>query len=121
MTTLLKVCGAIQNIVFGRVLLSLRLLCRADDCVSNLDCAALRATTDHEGESANMLFDIFSQLLKLCGVIRKFDHPFAFVLRRIDPSPTQQLSDCAAGGWVNYLSYNHITPSELLKNAKCQF
>jgi len=34
------------------VLLSLGLLCRADDYDSNLDCAALRAMTDPEGERA---------------------------------------------------------------------
>ena len=86
MTTLLKVCGAIQNIVFGRVLLSLRLLCRADDCVSNLDCEALRAMTGHGGESATMLFGTIMQLLKLCGAIHKFDHRSTFALRRIDLS-----------------------------------
>ena len=40
--------------------------------------AALRAMTGPEEESAVMLFDIFIQLLKLCGAIRKFDHPFTF-------------------------------------------
>ena len=72
MTTLLKVCGAIQNNVFGTVLLSLGLLCRADDYVSNLDCAALRAMTGSEGESSVKLFGIFIQLLKLCGAILNF-------------------------------------------------
>jgi hypothetical protein len=41
------------------------LLCRADDWVSNLECAALRAMTGLEGESAVMLFGIFIQLLNL--------------------------------------------------------
>ena len=40
---------------------------RADHYVSNLDCAALRAMTGREGESAVMLFVVFAQLLKLCG------------------------------------------------------
>ena len=71
--TLLIVCGAIYNNVFGTVLLSLGLLCRADNYLSNLDCAALRAMTGHEGESAVMLFVVFPKLLKLCGVIHNFD------------------------------------------------
>ena len=74
MTSLLKVCGAILNIVFGRVLLSLRLLCRADDYVSNLECAALRAMTAYERESAVILFGIFMQLLEFCGAIQNFDY-----------------------------------------------
>jgi len=44
--------------------------CRADDYVSEVDCAALRAMTGLEGESAVMLFVVFTQLLKLCGAIR---------------------------------------------------
>ena len=49
----------LQNIVFGTVLLRMRLLCRAGDYLSNLDCAALRAMTGPEGESAVILFGIF--------------------------------------------------------------
>ena len=45
---------------------------RANDYVSNLDCAALRAMTGHEGESAGMLFVTFSPTLKLCGSLRNF-------------------------------------------------
>jgi triphosphoribosyl-dephospho-CoA synthetase len=48
MTILLKVCGTFQNIVFGIVLHSMGLLWSADDSVSNLDCAALRAMTGPE-------------------------------------------------------------------------
>ena len=68
-----KVGGAIQNSAFGTVLLSLRLLCRASDYVSKLDCSALRAMTGAERESAVMLFGVFIQLLKFCGAIRDFD------------------------------------------------
>ena len=66
-----------------------------------------------EGESAVMLFVNFIQLLKLCSEIPEFDysglwspflgfHSFQFfnqhlILRRIDLSLFQQLSDCAAG------------------------
>ena len=64
----------LQNIVFGIMLLSLGLLCRAEDQVSNLYCAALRAMTGPECESAVMLFVIFTQLLKLCGVIQNFEN-----------------------------------------------
>ena len=67
MKNLLKVGGAIQDIVFGTVLLSLGLLWSADVNPSNSDCAALRAMTGSEGESAVMLFGIFLQLLKFCG------------------------------------------------------
>jgi hypothetical protein len=73
MKNLLKVRGAIHNNVFGTVLLRMRLLCRAGDYLSNLDCAALRAMTGSEGESAVMLFGIFIQLLKFCGSIYDFD------------------------------------------------
>ena len=72
MTTLIKVCGAIRNIVFGTVLLSLGLLCRASNHPSNSDCAALRAMTGHEGESAVMLFVVFPHPLKPCGAIHNF-------------------------------------------------
>ncbi len=44
------------------VLLSLGLLCRADDHLSNLDCTALRAMTGHEEESAVMMFVNFLKL-----------------------------------------------------------
>jgi hypothetical protein len=46
------------------VLLSLGLLCRAGDYLSNLDCAALREMTGSEGESAIMLFGKFTFLVK---------------------------------------------------------
>ena len=46
------------------MLLSLRLLCRADDYPSNLDRAALRAMTGLDGEGAVMLFGIFIQVLE---------------------------------------------------------
>ncbi len=59
-----------STLFFGTVLLSLRLLCRAGDYVSNLDCAALRAMTGHEGVSAVMLLGIIMQLLKLCGALQ---------------------------------------------------
>ena len=81
MTTLLKVCGAIQNNVFGTVLLRMGLLCRADDCVSNLDCAALRAMTVPKCVSADALFGIIMQLFKLCGAIRNSVHRSIFALR----------------------------------------
>ena len=48
------------------------LLWSAGDYLSNLDCAALRAMTGHEGESAGMLFVTFSPTLKLCGSLRNF-------------------------------------------------
>jgi hypothetical protein len=69
---------ALSKQCFGIVLLRMGLLCRADDSVSNLDCAALRAMTGLKGESAVMLFVVFTQLLKLCGVFRNFDHRPAF-------------------------------------------
>jgi len=49
------------------VLLSLGLLCRTVDYLSNLDFAALRAMTGPEGEGAVMLFVTFGEPLKLCG------------------------------------------------------
>jgi hypothetical protein len=55
---------------FGKVLLCMRLLCRAGAYLSNLDCAALRAMTVPEGESAVILFGIFIQLLEDCGAIQ---------------------------------------------------
>ena len=73
-TTLLKVCGEIKKNVFGTVLHWMVLLCRADNYPSNKDCAALRAMTGHKEESAVMLFVIFTQLLKLCGVIQNFEN-----------------------------------------------
>jgi hypothetical protein len=72
MTTLLNVCDAIQNNVFGSVLLRMGLLWSANDYVSNLVCAALLAMTGLEGESTVMVFGIFMQLLKPCGAIRNF-------------------------------------------------
>jgi hypothetical protein len=48
------------------------LLWSADNPLSNLDCAALRAMTGTNGECAVMLFVIFPQLLKLCGAIHNF-------------------------------------------------
>ena len=45
---------------------------RADIHLSNSDCAALRAMTGSEGESAVMLFGIFMQLLILGGAIHNF-------------------------------------------------
>jgi hypothetical protein len=86
----------------------------ADDFVSNLDCASLRAMTGSKDENAAMLFGIIMQLLKLCGAIHNFVHRLTFALRRIDLSLSQQLSDCAAGGWGNYLFYNTITPTVYL-------
>ena len=62
-TTLLKVCEAIQNNVFGTVLLRMGLLWSAGDYLSNLDCAALRAMTGHEGESAGMLLGTIFETL----------------------------------------------------------
>ena len=125
-----------QNNVFGTLLLRMGLLCRADDYVSYLDRAALRAMTGPKGESAVILFGIFIQLLKPCGAIHNlaysgfrtpitvfpyvqlFVHPLPFVLRRIDRPLYQLLSDCASGWWVNRLFYNHFTPSELLRELK---
>ena len=66
------VWSTVRNIVFGIVLHSLGLLCRADDYLSNLECPALRAMTGHEGESAVMLFVVFSHPLKPCGAIQNF-------------------------------------------------
>ena len=54
------------------MLFSLGLLWGADNYFSNLDCAALRAMTGTEGDSAVMLFGSFLQLLKLCGAIQNF-------------------------------------------------
>ena len=67
--------------------------------------------TGTEGESVIMLLVIFHQLLKLCGVIHNFENWSVFVLRRMDHSLFSPFSDCAAGWWVNYLSYNTITPT----------
>ena len=72
---------------------------------------ALRAMTGPKWESAFILFVIIQQLLKLYGAIHRFVLPSAFVLRRIDHSLFQQLSDCAAGLWDNYQFYNTITPT----------
>ena len=58
--------------VFGTVLLRMGLLWSANNYPSDLDCAKLRAMTDHEGESADMLFVIFSQFLILYGAILNF-------------------------------------------------
>ena len=58
------VWSTFQNNVFGKVLLRMGLLCRAHNYLSNLDCAALRAMTGSEGESAVMLFGIFMQLFE---------------------------------------------------------
>ena len=109
---------------FGTVLPSLGLLWSADVNPSNSDCAALRAMTGHERESAVILLVFFIQLVKLCGAIHYFDfsglrfpfsllfdHQSTFVLRRMDRSLTQEPSDCAAGLWVIYLFYNTITPT----------
>ena len=91
--------------------------------------------TVQEGESAGMLFGIFTQLLIPCCEILKFDHSvlhshflifrnvplFASFFRRIDYPISQRLSDCAAGYWVNPLFYNHITPIGVLDSAKSLF
>jgi hypothetical protein len=61
-----------QNNVFGTVLLRMGLLCRADDYVSEVDCAALRAMTITEDESADILFVTFGRLFIFCGVLHKF-------------------------------------------------
>ena len=45
---------------------------RADNHLSNLDCAALRAMTSTKGEGAVMLFVILPQLLQLCGANHNF-------------------------------------------------
>ena len=97
MTTLLKVCGEIKKNVFGTVLHWMVLLCRADNYPSNKDCAALRAMTGSEGESAVMLFLFFSNFLKFCGAIHNFYPPSSVDLRRKEHSLFLQLSDCAAG------------------------
>jgi hypothetical protein len=47
----------------------MELLWSADNFLSNLDCAALRAMTGLEGESAVTLFGLFMQFLVLCGAI----------------------------------------------------
>jgi hypothetical protein len=49
------------------------LLCRAEDYLSNLSCAALRAMTDPVWVCADMLFMMFMQLMKVCGAIHDFD------------------------------------------------
>ena len=92
------------------------LLWSADDCVSNIDCAALRALTGPEGESAVLLFVTFGKLLKRCGAIQKFDHPFTFALRRIDRQLSQRHSDCAAWVGETFFFYNYFTPSEFGEN-----
>ena len=104
MKNLMKVGDAIQNNVFGTVLLSLGLLFRwigtsrrADNYLSNLDCEALRAMTGSEGESAVMLFGIFMQILKFCGAL-------------IVHSPNNFLI-APLVVWVIYLFYNTITPT----------
>ena len=73
-----------QNNVSGTVFLRMRLLCRADNHLSNLDCAALRAMTGPKSESADMMFVVFMPLLKLCGATLNFDQPSPFALRRVD-------------------------------------
>jgi len=61
-----------QNVVFGTVPLRKGLLCRADDYLPNFNCAALRAMTGPERQSAIRLFVIIIHLLKLCGAIQNF-------------------------------------------------
>ena len=63
----------LQNIVSGFVLHSLGLLCRAGDYLSNSDCAALRAMTGPEGESAeqNSWYLIYQDDLPPEAVIAK--------------------------------------------------
>ena len=46
--------------VFGIMLLNMGLLCRAENHLSNLDCAILRAMTGPEWESAVILYVIFA-------------------------------------------------------------
>ena len=71
--------------------------CCADNDLSNLNYSALRAMTVPERESAVMLSWIFLKLFE--------------ILRHMDLSRSQQLSDCVAGRWVIYLFYNTITPT----------
>jgi len=73
------------------------LLWSAGDYLSNSECAALRAMTGSEGESAVMLFLFFSNFLKFCGAIHNFYPPSSVDLRRKEHSLFLQLSDCAAG------------------------
>ena len=54
----------------------------ADDYVSNLDCAALRAMTGYVGERADMLLGIVIQLFKLCGAIPNFVHRSTIAAQR---------------------------------------
>ncbi len=73
MKSLLRVGDLVRNIVFWIVLLSFGLLCRAGNYPPNSDCAALRAMTGSDLESAVMLFVNLLQLLKLCGAILDVD------------------------------------------------
>ena len=68
-----------RTLFLGPVLLRMRLLWSAEENLSNLDCAALRAMTGPKGESAVMLFLVFMQLLKLCGLIHDFDFCFSLL------------------------------------------
>ena len=69
MASLLKVCGAIQNIIFGTVLLVWDCFVEQVIVFQILSSSALRAMTGPEWESAVMLFGFFIQLLKFCGAI----------------------------------------------------
>jgi hypothetical protein len=109
---------ALSKHVFGTVLPGMGLLCRAGNHLSNSDCAALRAMTGSEGERAVRLFVTFGQLLKLCSAIQNLTIKLPCGLRRIDLSLSQQLSNCAAGRWVNHLFYNTTTPIGVFESAK---
>ena len=74
--------------------------------------------TGSEGERAVRLFVTFGQLLKLCSAIQNLTIKLPCGLRRIDLSLSQQLSNCAAGRWVNHLFYNTTTPIGVFESAK---
>ena len=70
MKSRLKV-GVTSEQCFGTVLLSLGLLWRANDYLSNSDCAALRAMTDPKCESAVLLlFCVHATIGTLWRILR---------------------------------------------------
>ena len=86
-----------QNNVFGTVLLSLGLLCRAGNHLSNfVQCSTPRNDRSWGWKCSYVVWDLQTT----------FE-----ILRRIDLSLFQHLSDCPAGLWVIYLFYNTITPT----------
>ena len=70
--------GVIQNSVLGQCFLVWDCFGVQIIIFQNISCSALRAMTGHEGESADILFGIVMQHLRVCGAIHNFDYPSGF-------------------------------------------